>query len=70
MTVPADKSPILYEMETDQYQRLLRNNITTSYRKSQISNKAEIDRAAKEIASSMNLSDRIDCIAEKDAFIA
>ena len=69
MTVPADKSPNLYEMETDQYQRLLRNNITTSYRKSQISNKAEIDRAAKEIASSMNLSDRIDCIAEKDAFI-
>ena len=69
MTVPADKTPNLYEMETDQYRRLLRNNITTSYRKSQISNKTEIDREAKEIASSMNLADRIDCMAEKDAFI-
>ena len=31
MTVPADKSPNLYEMNTEQYRHLLRNNITTSY---------------------------------------
>ena len=47
-------------------------NITTSYRKSQISNKnwkTKIDCEVKEIAYSMNLGDRIDCMAEKDAFI-
>ena len=69
MTVPADKSPNLYEMDTDQYRRLLRNNITTSYRISQTNNKAEIDLEAQAIASSMNIADRIDQIAEKDAFI-
>ena len=69
MTIPADKSPNLYEMDKDQYRRMLRNSITTSYKKSQTDNKAAIDREAKEVAATMNLSDRIDCIAEKDAFI-
>ena len=69
MTVPADKSPNLYEMDTGQYRQLLRNNVTTSYRKSRVDRKAEIDNEAKRIASDMSLADRIDCIAEKNAFI-
>ena len=69
MTIPADKSPNLYELDKDQYRRMLRNSITSSYKKSQTDNKAAIDREAKEVAATMNLSDRIDCIAEKDAFI-
>ena len=43
MTVPADKTPNFYEMETEQYRRLLRNNITTTYRKSGVNKKLEID---------------------------
>ena len=69
MTVPADKTPNLYEMETAQYRQLLRNNITTSYRKSGMNRKSEIDREAKEIATDISIADRIDCIAEKSAFI-
>ena len=33
-TVPADKNPSLYEMDTNQYRRLLQNNVTTTYKKS------------------------------------
>ena len=69
MTVPADKTPNLYEMETEQYRRLLRNNITATYRKSGVNKKLEIDREAKEIVNDMSLADRIDCIAEKNAFV-
>ena len=69
LTVPADKSPNLYEMDTNQYRRLLQNNVTTTYKKSPTEFKAAIDSEAKAIASSLNLADRIDCIAKKDAFI-
>lgn len=69
MTVCADKSPNLYEMETNQYRRMLQNNVTSTYKKSANNNKEIIDREAKTIASSLTLADRIDCIAEKNAFI-
>ena len=69
------KSLILDEMETNQYLRMLQNNVTSTYKKSIINNKELIDREAKTIASSWPLqtelivSNRIDRIAEKNAFI-
>ena len=56
-------------METGQYRRLLQNNVTTTYKKSPMDLKSVVDLEAKAIASSLNLADRIDCIAKKDAFI-
>ena len=69
LTICADKSPNLYEMEVNDYKRMLQNNITTSYKKSTTNNKADIDNEAKQIVSSLGIADRVQCIAEKDAFI-
>ena len=67
--VPADKSTNLYEMDRPAYERLLHNNITKSYRKSNTDTKAEIDSEARDIAASLSLDDRIECMSKKDAFI-
>ena len=53
LTISADKTPNLYLMETEEYRRLLHNNITTSYHKPQINNKINIDRQAKQIANKL-----------------
>ena len=67
--VPADKSTNLYEMNAADYERYLHNNITQSYRKSNTDLKAEIDSEAKDIATSLSLEDRIECMSKKNAFI-
>ena len=57
-------------MNRPDYERLLHNNITQSYRKSNIDLKADIDSEAKEIAVSLSLEDRIQSMSKKEAFIA
>ena len=69
LLVPADKSSKLYEMDVDQYNKLLPENVTKSYRKTNTNAKNYIDLEAKSIATSLGLSDRIQCLSEKDAFI-
>ena len=69
LTVCADKSPNLYEMDVNEYKKMLANNITTSYKKSNTNNKAAIDREARHIVEPLGLTNRVQCIAEKDAFI-
>ena len=69
LLVPADKSSNLYEMDVDQYNKLLSEKVTQSYRKTNTNAKNYIDLEAKSIANSLGLSDRIQCLAEKDAFI-
>ena len=69
LLVAADKSTNLYEMNRPDYERLLHNNITQSYRKSNTDLKADIDSEAKEIAVSLSLEDRIQGMSKKEAFI-
>ena len=69
LLVPADKSSNLYEMDVDQYNKLLSEKVTKSYRKTNTNAKNYIDLEAKSIATSLGLSDRIQCLSEKDAFI-
>ena len=69
LLVPADKSTNLYEMNSADYKRLLSNNITKSYKKSNIDLKANIDSEARDIATSLSLEDRVECMSKKDAFI-
>ena len=64
----SDKSTNLYEMNSADYKRLLNNNITKSYKKSNIDLKANINSEAWDIATSLSLEDRVECISKKDAF--
>ena len=67
--MPADKSTNLYEVDTENYNKLLFENITKTYKKSPATAKTQINSEAKRIADSVGLSDRIQQLAEKEAFI-
>ena len=54
-------------MDPIDYERHLHNNITQSYRKSNTDLKTEIDSEAKDIATSLSLEDRIECMSKKNA---
>ena len=69
LLVPADKTTNLYKVEKEDYERLLRNNITQKYKKVECSVMSAINSEAKAIATKLNLEDRIEQMANKAAFV-
>ena len=67
--VPADKTTNLYNVSKEQYEKLLNENITATYKKADISVKKSIDLEAKKIAKNLKLDDKIECFTKNDAFI-
>lgn len=67
--VPADKTANLYCMDVQQYKGELRNNITKDYKLARTDVLKSINSEAAAIASRMDLSDRVEAIAEKPANI-
>ena len=67
--VPADKTTNMYKLNKEHYSKILQENITKDYRKADEEEKKKIDLEAKKIAKELSLADRIECMAEKDAFI-
>ena len=56
-------------MDKAEYEKLLQNSVTKAYKKCRTNIKTTIDFEAKEIATNLDLSDRIAQLSEKDAFI-
>ena len=67
--IPADKTTNMYELTPKKYKKLLRNNVTKTYRKAIPRLEKAISLEAKEIARNINLDDRIECIAKNNAFV-
>ena len=67
--VPADKTTNIYKVEADKYKQLLTDNVTSQYKTANASTKREIDLEAKKIATKLKLDDRVECIAEREAFV-
>ena len=67
--IPADKTTNMYELTPKEYKKLLRNNVTKTYRKAPPRLEKAINLEAKEIAKNINLDDRIECIAKNNAFV-
>ena len=67
--IPADKTTNMYELTPKKYKKLLRNNVTKTYRKAIPLLEKAISLEAKEIARNINLDDRIECIAKNNAFV-
>ena len=67
--VAADKTTNLYKVSTDTYKKLLRDNVTKEYRLADEKTKKEIDMEAKGIASRLELSERMEALAPRDAYI-
>ena len=65
----ADKSTNLYELSKEQYTKLLKDNITRSYKKADGGVKNDIDQEARRLADRLDLSDKIEIFAEKPAFV-
>ena len=67
--MPADKSRNLYELDKNRYEKILRENVTKNYRLAPAEAHAEINTEAQRIATRLDVADRMDTLAPKDAFI-
>ena len=67
--VKADKSTNFYKLETADYNKLLNDNITKTYKKADLNELKKVDSEAKKITRKLNLDDRVETTAQKEAFI-
>jgi ethanolamine utilization protein EutQ (cupin superfamily) len=69
LLIKADKTTNFYQVTSEKYSELLKNNITKEYCKTSSSTVEKITAIDKSIASSLELSDRVEVLAQKQAFI-
>ena len=67
--VPAVKTRNMYEISVNDYNKLLRQNITKAYRKAYHNSIDSINQELGSVAAIIGLGDRIKEMAEKEAFI-
>ena len=67
--IPADKSNNLYKVSKDTYSKLLQDNITKSYKKSNVTLINNINKEAKAIVSELKLDDEIEQYNQREAFV-
>ena len=67
--VAADKTTNLYKMDKSAYDKLLKDNVTKSYKKTSDTKKQSIDREGKAIATNLRLIDRMEVMAERSPFV-
>ena len=65
MLIPADKTRNLYLLERDQYNTVLRENITKHYKSVNIHLYNNINTKAKTIAEKLKIEDRMETMAKK-----
>ena len=59
----------IYEVEQEEYKKLLKENITKSYKKSNLTKLYNINKNAKKVTEKLPISDRIEKIQETEAYI-
>ena len=69
MFVQADKTTNIYKISPAFYNKLLNDNITSSYAKQTEELKGTIDAEAREVAEKLGIADRAEAIAKRDAYI-
>ena len=63
-----DKTRNLYEMDKGQYEKLLRENITKTYRKADDKTEENISHELNNITNKLEVSDRVEKMAQRQAF--
>ena len=66
--VPADKTTNIYKMKVDEYNKLLQNNITINFRKTDSATINTINLETKIIAEKINLEDIIEKFSKKNLY--
>ena len=69
LIIPADKTTNFYKLEPSAYNDLLEKNIMKSYKRAKPETTRAIHEKTKDIAVKLNIDERVDTTAEKDAFI-
>ena len=67
--VPADKTRNVYEVGLDQYNKLLRENITKHYHTASESAYEEVNAEAQLIADRLDVANRMDIMAKRESYI-
>ena len=65
----ADKTSNLYEVPPNHYMKLLKENVTKTYKKANDHLYNHINEEAKSIATNLGLDDRVESLAKSEAFI-
>ena len=65
-----DKSRNVYELEKPEYEKLLRENITKSYRKSDEQSVSNVNQELNDITAKLEIGDRIESTARRLASIS
>ena len=65
----ADKTNNIYELSKSDHEKLLKDNITKTYKKAPQKLEQSINLEAKNISQKLDLDDRIECLAKTEAFI-
>ncbi len=68
--VSADKTRNFYKIDVHDYQKILPQNVTKSYKVANEQQLCNINKEAKRIATSLNIADRIEVTAKQEAYIA
>ena len=69
LLIPTDKTSNFYKMDSTAYNGLLQKNITKTYKKVSPNTATSIELEAKEIARKLDLDDRVNTTAKREAFI-
>ena len=69
LTIKAGHTSNYYKMDRERYNELVNKNVTKTCKKTSKSEVLSMNREAKQIADSINPSDRIEQLAEKEVFI-
>ena len=67
--IPAGKSNILYKVSKSPYIKLLQDNITKLYKKSNVTLISNINKEAKAIAAELKLDYRIEQFNQREVFV-
>ena len=67
--VTADKTSNVYQLDKNTYDKLLTNNVTSHYEKTTTNTENKINTEAKQITDTLKISDRVEPIAHKNAYI-
>ena len=66
--VKADKTQNYYQLDEASYNKILKDNVTKTYQKTQSATKKEINIEAKKLANKFKIADKVDQMAEQQAF--
>ncbi len=67
--IESDKTRNLYSISPNEYKSVLKNNITSDYKKSDEANVNNVNKEAAKLASKINIADRVDEYTRAEAFL-